>query len=174
VKTAKKYDTVRFAWVIRAGINGSADSYFMDDSMIVLKDPGLGDLSKLEANRQSFYEAYRSIKPHDTHAGIAGIGGKFFRFVHEMQVGDIVLYPSLRTREVYVGEIKGKYRFVDKDVDFPHQRKVQWIISFPKTSLSKTARYEIGAARTLFKYQKHLDEILEKLSAAGEVANVKV
>ncbi len=156
-----KFDTVNSVWVIRAGVGGSADSYFMTENIIVLNDPGLGDLSRIEPNRQAFYRAYESIRPDEMRAGISGVGGKFFRFVHEMQVSDIVLYPSLRTHKIYVGEIAGKYLFIKQNAEFPHQRKVRWITSFPKSSLSDTAKHELGAARTLFKYKKHINEILE-------------
>ena len=165
-KRAIRFKMVDAAWVIRAGIRGSGDSYFMNEGIICLNDPGLGDLSQIKPDRQSFYDAYRVIKPDDTHAGIAGIGGKYYRFVHEMKVGDMVIYPSLRTRGIYVGEILGKYLFNDLNTQFPHQRKVKWITSFPKDALSKSAQYELGAARTFFKYKKHINEILTKVRHA--------
>lgn len=151
------------AWVIRAGVKGSADNYFLNSNRIVLNDPGLGNLTHIEPNRQAFYYAYRIIRPNETRTSIAGVGGKFFRFIHEMQVGDIVLYPSLITHDIYVGEITGKYSYVEQDTEFPHQRRVKWIASFPKKSLSKPAKYELGAARTLFKYKKHINEIIYKI-----------
>ena len=161
-----QFDKVDSAWVIRAGEGGSADSYFMNKHVIVLKDQGLRNLSQIEPTRQAFYDAYGSIKPYETHKAITGIGGKFYRFVHEMQIGDIVLYPSLKMREIFYGKITGKYQYVLKDKDYPHQRKVQWITSFPKSSLSKAAQYELGSARTLFKYSKNISELLYKIRNA--------
>ena len=98
-----QFDMVDSAWGIRAGVGGSADSYFMNDNIIVLKDQGLGELSQIEPTQQAFYDAYSSIKPDETRTAIAGIDGKFYRFVHEMQLFDIMLYPSLRTRVICCG-----------------------------------------------------------------------
>lgn len=161
-----QFNAVGSVWVIRAGVGGSADNYFMDKSVIVLINQGISDLSQIEPVREAFYDAYRSVKPNEPHPTIAGIGGKFYRFVHEMQIGDIVLYPSLKTKEIYYGQITGKYQYILKDKDYPHQRKVRWISSFPKSSLSKAAQYELGAARTLFKYRKNIGELLEKINYA--------
>jgi len=158
-----KLEEAESAWVVRAGVGGTADSYFIEKNAVVLEDQGMGDLSQIEPVREAFYEAYSSMRQHETRTAIAGIGGKFYRFVHEMLIGDIVLYPSLKTKEVFCGMIIGEYKFVKKSQDFPHQRKVQWITKFPKDSLSRAAQYELGAARTLFKYQRNLSEIIDKL-----------
>lgn len=165
-----QFDTIDLAWVIRAGVSGSADTYFMNDNVIVLQDQGVGDLAQIEPTRQAFYKAYSSTKPDETRTSIAGIGGKFYRFVHEMQIGGIVLYPSLRLHEIYCGEITSEYLYVINNLEYPHQRKVQWITSFPKSILSKAAQYELGAARTLFRYKRNLDEVIDKLKSAQPIA----
>ncbi len=158
-----KFNKVESAWAIRAGVKGSADIYFMNDAIIVLNDPGLGDLNQIEPTRQAFYRACSLVLPNDSRSSITGIGGKFYRFVYEIRIGDVVLYPSLINQLIYCGEIIGKYKYNIKNKEYPHQRKVRWITSFPKSSLSKAARYELGAARTLFKYNKNLGEVIYKL-----------
>lgn len=146
-------------WVIRAGVRGTAEKYFKKKNRAVLEDPGLGDLNKIEPDRNAFYEAYRSIRPEETPTGISGIGGKFFRFVHEIKSGDIVVYPSIRDRLIHIGLFEGEYEYVPTDAPFSHQRGVAWICYFPKASLTQGAQYELGAARTLYKYKKHVGEI---------------
>jgi len=163
-----QYDKKESAWVIRAGVGGAAESCFLEQNAVALEDQGMGDLSRIDPVREAFYEAYRSMNKHETRTAIAGIGGKFYRFVHDIQIGDIVLYPSLKTKEVFCGEIIGEYQFLKENKDFPHQRKVHWITNFPKDWLSKAAQYELGAARTLFKYQKNLSEIIDKLRSAQD------
>jgi restriction system protein len=161
-----KYKNTESAWVVRAGVGGAADSFFLKEKSVVLEEQGLGDLSQLEPTREAFYEAYASTGQQETRTAIAGIGGKYFRFMHEMQIGDIVLYPSLKSKEIYFGEITGDYQFDKGNKKFPHQRKVTWIAKLPKGSLSKAAQYELGAARTLFKYQRNLSELIEKIKRA--------
>jgi restriction system protein len=147
-------------WVIRAGVGGEADELFLSEGLVALRDPGMGDLKQLPKSRQAFHETYRKISPDETKTGIAGISGKFFRFVNEVALGDSVLYPRLKDKRVYFGTIKGDYCYSTKPVrNFPHQRKVVWVASISKGRLSEFARRELGAARTFFRLKTHTDEI---------------
>ena len=148
-------------WTIRAGEKGAAHELVVSRGRIVLSDPGLGDLSKLERTEDAFYAAYRRCRPNETVRGSVCIAkGKFFRFVHEMKVGDVVLYLSTREKHVYVGDVKSGYIF-DKSFSatYPHQREVDWKHVFPKTELSESARRGLGAARTFYRYKRDADEI---------------
>jgi predicted Mrr-cat superfamily restriction endonuclease len=153
-------DQGKYFWVIRAGKNGEAHDIFLKKSLIVLSDPGLGDLEKLPAKRESFYKAYGNIRPEETRTGITGIGGKFFRFVHEVKVGDQIIYPSLIDKLIYVGAVKSKYKYdIKMSSNFTHKRQVKWEYYFPKRLLSEYARRELNAARTFFQLKKNYDEI---------------
>jgi restriction system protein len=159
---AKVIPRLDHGWVIRAGVRGNADNYFLQMSVIVLSDPGLGDLSRIDRSRHAFYQSYRSIRPKDGRASIVAVAGKYFRFVHEIKIGEIVIYPSISTGIVHVGTIESGYFFSKNSPYFPHQRKARWTATIPKDSLSQSAQYELGAARTLFKCKRHLAELLEK------------
>jgi restriction system protein len=159
----KKFKQSQHLWVVRAGEKGSADDYFIKMNIIVLKKQGFEDLSQIEPTRQSFYQVYRSKNLDASRTAIAGIGGKFFRFIHEMKTGEFVLYPSLKNRMVYCGEIMGEYKYDRRHKEFPHQREIRWIASVPKKNLSKKAQHELGAARTLYKYKNNIKEIIENI-----------
>lgn len=153
--------TTTSAWGIRAGKGGKAHDLFIDEGVIALEDADLGDLSKLESNREAFYAAYRELFPDETRTGSAGIAGKFFRFANEIGVADLVVYPARPDKQVYVGEITGEYEYVSSS-DYPHQRKVNWKYVIPKSQFSQPAQYELGAARTFFQFKKNVDELVRK------------
>jgi restriction system protein len=163
-------------WGIRAGKGGEAHDLFIGECVIALSDADLGNLSKLPMTRDDFYMAYRKKHPEETKTGSAGIGGKFFRFIHEINVGDLVVYPALSDKTIYVGCISGDYIFA-KASPFPHQRSVVWKFMIPKSDFSLAARYELGAARTFFEFKKNAEELLARIgdkSAAPFQPNVKV
>jgi len=160
-----KKETTR-VWGVRAGKSGRAHDVFIKDSLVVLEDDSMGDLSELEVTRDAFYSKYRDLHPDDTRTGSAGIAGKFFRFAFEMKKGDLVVYPALPDKQVYVGEITSDYDYV-ADSDYPHQRTVKWKYVIPKNEFSTQARYELGAARTLFEFKRNRDELLRRLSSDG-------
>lgn len=161
-------------WVVRAGIRGEANHLFLSERLIVLRDPGMGTLKNIPKRREAFYQAYRTLKPDETPTGIAGIGGKFFRFIHEIAVGDLVLYPSVKDKQVHIGRITSGYRFsTTPDKNFPHQRSVVWFHSFPKSDLSMFAQRELGGARTFFRFKSHVEEIRTIVSAKKRKAPPK-
>jgi restriction system protein len=147
-------------WVIRAGRQGSAHDIFIKSSLVVLEHQQLGDLRKLPKLRKSFCNAYAVHHPDDGIVSVRGIGGKFYRFVHEIRCGDIVLYPCFLDENIYHGVIKGAYFYaVGSKADFPHCRRIQWKGCFPKNALSLHAKRELGAARTLFEIKTNISEI---------------
>lgn len=149
-------------WGIRAGKDGAAHSLFLNKGVVALTDAKLGDLSNLEATRDSFYSLYRNLHPNETRTGTAGIGGKFYRFVHEVIVGDFIVYPALKTKLVYVAEVTGEYIFIESS-EYQHQRTVKWTHAIPRSELSKQTSRELGAARTFFEFKRNRQELLNKL-----------
>jgi len=161
--------TEKLIWVIRAGKNASAHGLFIEKSLIVLGDAGLGDLKELPKERRAFYTLYESKHPDEGFVAVHGIGGKFFRFVHEIRLGDLVLYPCLLDKRVYFGVVTGRYLYDQAlDQDYPHRRKVRWDGSFARVSLSQSARREMGAARTLFQFKSHVTEIEKLISKVAK------
>lgn len=148
-------------WVIRPGTLESGDTTdeFLKCNAVGLEDSGMGDLTELPSDREAYYRKYSESHPGDTKVSIAGIGGKFFCFVHEIAIGDTVLVPSRKDRNIYVGEILGEYTYDETVELFPHERQVEWRYVFAKALLSVVAQRELGAARTLFRIKKNHREI---------------
>jgi len=147
-------------WVLRAGKGGEAHDLFIAEQVIALADENMGSLRSLANTRTAFYQAFAFRNPHKEAVAIRGKGGKFFRFIHEVSVGDYVLYPSLREgRHVYLGIVKSDYFYVPKLGPFSHRRRIRWISSVRKAALSEFAQRELGGARTFFRFKSHVGEI---------------
>lgn len=176
MKLKQSAQRIERMWGIRAGIGGIAHLQFLERGFVGLSDPEMGDLRKIPPDRQSFYAAYRRLRPGETAIGIRGIGGKFFRFTHEIDIGDLVVYPSLNEGRIFVGRVAGQYTYSNQQIEnLPHQRSVKWICNFPKSRLSKTAQRELGAARTFFEVKSHSVEIsslVRQLISTNSQANV--
>ena len=164
----------RNVWVIRAGKKGEAHALFVNNGFICLDDPSMGDLRLLPKDRPSFYKHYRSSHTEESNVSVGGIGGKFFRFSIEVQIGDRVLYPCLLDQNIYLGEITSAY-FYDRscDIRFPHRRRIKWLETIPKSTLSEFAKRELGAARTFFRFKSHIAEIEKYLGPGLQRKSVK-
>lgn len=155
----------KILWGVRAGKTGDAESLFFEQNVIALGWHELGDLSKLDANREAFKLHYAAMRPLAKAGSIPGSAGQLYRFVHEMQEGDFVLFPSKRTRTVHIGRITGDYKFSPRKAKhYPNQRSVTWIKEIPRAHFSQGALYEIGSALTLFTVKTYAEEFFNALS----------
>ncbi|MCI0742431.1 MAG: hypothetical protein L0Y72_25645 [Gemmataceae bacterium] len=107
-------------------------------------------LHRLDENRQpcalrharedqaAYHKAYPDALsfPSPAGRGVRGEGirssyGQVFRFAHEMEIGDPVIYPIKGSRDILIGEITGRYRWADDDRhlvenDYCNVHKVRW------------------------------------------------
>src|SRR5262245_56480147 len=98
-------------WGIHGGKTGDADSLFLKKNSVAIGWAKIGDLSKIASDREAFKAAVAKSYPDTKPGAIPTNAGQMYRFVNEMQVGDLVVYPSKRDRQVHIGRIEGGYCF---------------------------------------------------------------
>lgn len=146
-------------WGIHGGATGDADPLFLQHNVVAIGWAEMGDPGKLKADREAFkasiIAAYPGIKP----GAIPNYAGQVFRFIHEMKMGDLVVYPSKRDRHVHIARVRGEYRY-DPTVsrEYPNQRSVKWLCDVPRTNFSQGALYEIGSAMSFFQVRNYAEE----------------
>ena len=152
-------------WVVRAGSQGEGDQLFRKGKKVGVRFID-HDLSKLAADREAFKAAYAAAYPDEPPMAVANQAGQAFRFVHEMQVGELVIYPSKIDRLFHVGRISGGYEF--KPGPFPHQRTVEWLKELPRSLFSQGALYEANSAMTLFQIKNYAQEFRDALEGKAK------
>jgi restriction system protein len=146
-------------WGIHGGLHGDADGLFKKHKVIALGWRDMGDLSLLPADREAFKARVAEVYQDAKRGAIPNYAGQLFRFVHEMKVGDLIVYPSKRDHQVHMGRVEGDYRFgPSAEPAYPHHRAVKWLKAFPRTSFSQGALYEIGSAMSFFQVKNYADE----------------
>jgi len=154
-------------WGIHGGRTGDADTLFLTRNRIAIGWSKVDDLSKLPEDREAFRKAVADAYPDKKPGSIPNNAGQLFRFAHQMQVGDLIVYPSQRDRLVHIGRVEGPYQYdATSEPGYPHQRAVTWLRAVPRTAFSQGALYEIGSAMSLFRVQNHVDEFVK--GAAGQ------
>lgn len=146
-------------WGIHGGRNGDADALFLKHDCVALGWARMGDLSAIAPTRDGFKAAVQAAYPELKPGAIPNNAGQLFRFVHDMQAGDYVAYPSKRDRMIHLGRIDGPYRYAPQmEGQYPHVRSVKWLKTLPRTRFSQGALYEIGSAMSLFQVKNYADE----------------
>jgi restriction system protein len=147
-------------WGIHPGKGGAAEHLFVNRNLLAIGWRAMGDLSRF-GDRDAFKTALAQAYPGEKPGAIPTKAGQLYRFVREMQLGDLVVCPLKLVREVKIGKIVGEYQHLPGvDERYPNTRKVEWLKTVPRTSFSQSALYEMGSALTLFQISSHADEVL--------------
>ena len=80
-------------WGIHGGKTGDADALFLKKNCVAVCWTKMGDLAALKPDRDAFKARVVEVYPEKKPGAIPNNAGQLFRFVHEMKVGDIVVYP---------------------------------------------------------------------------------
>lgn len=145
------------------GIHTYDDNLFLKNNLIAIGWYQMGDLSKIQPDRDSFKEKYMKTYPDAKKGSIATGAGMLYRFCHEIQVGDYVVFPSKTNREVNIGIVDGDYVYDPDQEEYVQTRKVKWLKHLPRTAFSQGALYEIGSAMSLFTVKNYADEFMAAL-----------
>ena len=145
------------------GIHTQNDSLFLHGNVIAIGWKEMGDLSLLAPDRESFRAKYAEVYPDAKKGSIGNSAGMLFRFVHDIHIGDYVVFPSKTDRMVNIGIVESGYRYAQDVPEYRQQRSVKWIRHLPRTSFSQGALYEIGSFMSLFAVRNYADEFLAAL-----------
>ena len=160
-------------WGIHAGRTGDADELFLKKNGVALGWHEVGDLSKLGKDREAFKAAVAKTFPDKKPMAVANNAGQLYRFVYEMQVGDLVVYPSKHDRQIHIGRVEGGYRYDPAhEQSYPNLRTVKWLKTIARTQFTQGALYEIGSAMSLFQIKNYADEFRAALE--GKVTPLPV
>lgn len=119
----------------------------------------MGDLSNLEPTREAYYKKYSEIYPDAKKMSVSNSAGQIYRFINEAKIGDYVVFPTKFDRRVNIGIIESDYYFDESEREYPHKRKVNWILKgINRNKYSQAARYEFGSFLSFFKIQKYTNE----------------
>lgn len=151
------------------GIHTLDDNLFLKNNVIAIGWSDFGDLSKIAATREAFKEHYAKVYPNDKPGAIPTSAGMLYRFIHEIKIGDYVVFPSKVDRMVNIGVVEGEYTYVDSEKEYVQQRRVKWLKHLPRTSFTQGALYEIGSALSLFSVKNYADEYLAALEKGTKV-----
>ena len=166
-------DTNQNLWCIRAGKNSEADHLFLQRKFVALQYAELPDLAQFPDDREPFKTLLQTIYPAMKRGAVPTKAGQIYRFIHEMKIGDWVIYPSKLERMFHFGQVTAGYEFAPgRNRAFPHQRAVTWRYHLSRNAFSQGALYEINSALTFFVVKNYADEFWAVIN--GETPSVPV
>jgi restriction system protein len=122
----------------------------------------VGDLAAIGSDKELMKQHVAAARPTAKPGAIPVWAGVLLRFAFEMQVGDFVIYPYKPDSTLNFGRIESEYYYDASAPLHRNRRKVDWIeTGVPRAQFSKSARYEVGSAVTLFRVKTHEQEFVD-------------
>ena len=144
------------------GIHAMDNSLFLNQNLIAIGWEKIGDLSAISTSRDAYKEKYIAAYPDAKKGSIATTAGMLYRFVHEVQKGDYVVFPSKIDRKINIGVVESDY-FYEATAAYPNRRTVKWLKHLPRTAFSQGALHEVGSALSFFQIKNYADEYFKAL-----------
>ena len=139
------------------------DELFLKEKIIAIGWKEMGNLSLIDANRDAYKDKYARAYPDAKKGSVPTAVGMLFRFCHEVQVGDYIIFPSKADRKINIGVVESDYFYESNASRYPNQRRVKWLTHEPRVSFSQGALYEVGSAMSFFMVKNYADEFLSAL-----------
>ena len=116
-------------WIVRAGREGRYEQLALDREIVLIGWAGLGDVAS--AGREELKEMIRRTSGEERSQSLASQAGQVYRFVHEVQLGDLAVLPLFSDPgHVAIGRIAGDYQHRLEDEfgpDARNTREVEWL-----------------------------------------------
>ena len=154
------------------GIHTMNDDMFLSRDLIAIGWKPMGDLSLIPPERVAFKTKFKVVYPNAKLQGVANSAGMLYRFVHEAQIGDYVVFPSKVDRQINIGVIESDYIYSAEESEYVQTRKVKWLKHLPRTSFSQGALYEVGSAMSFFSLKNYAEEYLSALEKTGKKVEI--
>lgn len=94
----------------------------MKENKIVLGWHEFGELSKVEPTREGFKEKFIKTYPMAKKGSIVTSSGMLYRFIHEVKVGDYIVFPSNSDRMINLGVVKGEHIYSPENYEYVYTR----------------------------------------------------
>jgi restriction system protein len=161
-------------WVIHMSRMEATARKAQEEGFVAIGWQGLEDLSKFPS-REAMKDRYRRLNPDKTPAQINSSYSQAWRFAHEIEVGDAVVYPIKGAGQILIGEVSGSYRWMPDDRVLKEDRApnvvpVKWLKRVPTHVFSVDAFNSFSSYSSVSRSDDYLEEVIAVLGGSSEAA----
>lgn len=152
-------------WLVRAGQYGEEEQIALEQNIITIgwnEFPDLSNLKTKDELAEMYWEEYPDVSKHKA----GNVIGQIWRFVHDIQVGDLVSLPLKTESAIAICKVEGDYEYRKLSEEVWHIRRVKWLKTIPRSEFDQDILYSFGAFMTVCRIErnnaeKRVVEILE-------------
>ncbi len=140
-------------WMVRAGSYGEQEQGALDNNVVTIGWTEFSDLRQFKT-REDLAKEYSRLFPDANRGKVANHVGQIWRFVHDIQKGDLVGLPLHIQSAIAIGKIESDYQFETITPNIQHIRRVKWLKTIPRSSFDRNILYSFGAFMTVCKIER--------------------
>jgi restriction system protein len=92
---------------------------------------------------------YLQKHPNASKATVRNVAGQIWRFVHDIQKGDLIALPLKKQKAIAMGQIEGDYEYRPNETGLRHIRRVSWVKTIPRSRFDQDLLYSLGSFMTV-------------------------
>jgi len=152
--------------MVRAGEYGEQENTAINENVVTIGWEDLPDLSAIHT-RDELKDLYLKTYPDAKKMTAANEVGQLWRFIHEIQVNDLVALPLKKQSAIIIGKVKNKYEYKKIAENVKHIRHVTWIKTIPRSAFDQDLLFSFGAYMTVCQIERNdaearVKKLLEK------------
>lgn len=153
-------------WLIRAGRGARLANEFRERKLVAIGWDT--DFTNLDS-REKIIEQVAKDCPEQSQNQNRSVAGQIFRFLHEIQIGDVVLTYDSARRVYMIGKIISPPIYDHTLVDgLQTYRKVEWEREIDRDLLTTSTKNALGSIMTLFRVSSKAAEEIMSLVHDGK------
>lgn len=156
------FEDAKRLWVVHISNNARLAERARNEGFICIGWTRVGDVSAYDT-RAKLKKAFVAAWPKRSKQSVANSAGQVFKFAHVMKVGEPVVYPIKRGRDVMIGKIAGPYEWSSDpelvEGDYNNIRRVKWLTRVPRLRFSTEALRSFGSFSSVSTSDDYLDEV---------------
>lgn len=154
-------------WLVRAGRYGEQEQGALENGVVTIGWNEFPDLSKIKT-KEELAKLYAKVYSTAKKMQAANEVGQIWRFIHEIQKGDLVALPLKKQSAIAMGEVKGEYEYSELANNIKHIRRVKWLKTIARSAFDQDILYSLGAFMTVCQISRNdaenrVKEVLQKV-----------
>jgi restriction system protein len=159
-------------WLVRAGRHGEQEQGALDNNVVTIGWNKFNDLSKIKS-REELTRLYLKLNPGSKKMKAANEVGQIWRFIQEIQKGDLVALPLKMQSGISIGKVESDYQYKEITPNIKHIRYVKWIKTIPRSAFDQDILYSLGAFMTVCQIERNEAENRVKQLLKEEIPSVE-
>lgn len=141
-------------WLVRAGRHGEQEQGALDNQVATIGWNELPDLSGSKS-REELRKIYLQFYPKSKKSEVGNKVGQLWRFVRQIQPGDLVALPLKTQSAIAIGKVEGAYEYKQLTPNIKHIRRLKWLETIPRSKFDQDILYSLGSLSTVCKIERN-------------------